>query len=289
MKKLISIITVALFSVILLAGCSQQAAHRDELKQAFNNIPSWTSFSSNIAINMTMTSTTDSASNQDISITGTLDNNNKKGHLTLTIPAVLAASAGVSNVDIYYETTDTSMVLYMNTGNGWKKSTTPVTDNTIISPTASIDVASVYSPIIDNTNYVSDETIDSTDCYKYEVTLKWDILFEMLQKAIDSNPTASQELESSATTISLIKAQFAAYSPLKLTLWVDKANLQIKQTLIDATDTLKSVNNTANQGVTSSITITKLNIQMKYSNINSAPEIVIPSAAKDAAESSLMP
>ncbi|GEM_PF-2584569 len=299
MKKIISTALIALFSVVLLTGCTN--SHKDELKQAFGNTASWKSFKSSYNINAVLDATggaTQSSLSQDMSFSGVLEVNDKKGHVELNIPAVLSVYTSVSgNMVMYYEYTTTDVIVYMYDGTTWTayKQAIPATalgENSDTTATATpTSLISSYSTVfnqissdfIQKTNYVADEKVDDVDCYKYEITLEWDMLIDMMKKAAEANPEASQELAANSASLSLIKTQLASITPAKMTIWVDKTNIQLKKIKLDVVDTInKLAKQYDTSSSSSSYNFTKMNFEITFSDINKVDDIIIPDAAKKA-------
>lgn len=281
MKKIISTALISLFAVVLLAGCSQED-HKAELKQAFDNNTSLQSFRADISATVGIDATDDTES-QEMTFTGTVENiNNKKAHFEISLPDMLSTTLGSNKYILYTDTTESSVILYTYDGKDWAKQTTALTsDNSdILSPTASIDISDVYTDFIDAAEYKGEENVDDTACYKYELTLKWDMLFDAFEKVAKDNPELTADYDT--TYFSAIKTQFASLPPVVATMWVDKAEVQLKQISIDATDTINGIYET--YSTEESGNINKLILQMKYYDYNAVDSITIPNDALNAKE-----
>jgi len=286
MKKFISMTLISLFSLFLIAGCSQDN-HKAELKKAFDNTATLQSTRADLTVTVGLDASDESES-QNLTFSAVLETiGNKKSHFEVTLPSILATSLGTSKYIIYTETTNTSTIVYMYDGTTWTKQTTALTEDTTAtaSPTASIDLTEIYSDFVNNAEYKGEENVDSTACYKYQLTLDWDMLIDAVEKVAESNPGLAEGYDSSYTAA--IKAQLASYPPVKLTIWVDKSAVQLKQLSIDATDTVKSLYKAYNTGESDSTGgINKLILQIKYYDYNNVQDITIPADAKNAKSSS---
>lgn len=289
MRKLISTALVCLMAIFALSGCTNN--HKDELKQAFEKNAKWESYKAAIACDIKMVANGSDSTAQDMSFSGNMEYiKNKKTYLNMTLPSIFAMLAGTSSIVAYQEYTDNGVITYAYNGTTWSKQTKTKDTESSLMDTASLDLTDAYSIFVDKANFVSEETIDSVSCYKYEITLDWDTLISVVQKVAEKNPDAVPDTYKDSSQLALLKTYLSVYPPIKMQLWVDKSSVQIKQMLLDATDTVKAFitaqNNSATESSSETIpfNFTKLTAQLKYSDVNNVNDITIPDAAKNAKE-----
>lgn len=293
MKKVISAALVCFMAIFALSGCTNN--HKDELKQAFENNAKWESGKSNIACNIKITVNGSDSTEQDLSFTGNAEFiKNKKMYLNITLPLFFASLVGTSSVVMYQEYTDDSLITYTYNGTTWTKQTEAKDSESSLMDATSLDFTDASSILLDKINFASEETIDSASCYKYEMTLDWDTLISVMQKIAEKNPDAVPDVYKDSTQLALLKTYLSPYPPIKIQFWVDKSNVQIKQVLFDATDTVKAYITQQNKNLSENATestsgtipfnVTKLTALIKYSDVNNVSDITIPDAAKNAKE-----
>lgn len=289
MKKIVSTALVCLMAIFAMSGCTNN--HKDELKQAFEKTAKWESYKATIACDIKMVANGSDSTAQDMSFSGNMEYiKNKKTYLNMTLPSIFAMLAGTSSIVAYQEYTNNGVITYTYNGTTWTKQTEAKEAESSLMDTASLDLTDAYSIFLDKTNFVSEETIDSASCYKYEITLDWDTLISVMQKIAEKNPDAVPDVYKDSSQLALLKTYLSAYPPLKMQFWVDKSSVQLKQLLLDGTDTVKAFitaqNNSASESSSETIpfNFTKLTAQLKYSDINNVNDIIIPDAAKSAKE-----
>jgi len=293
MKKVISTALVCLMAIFALSGCTNN--HKDELKQAFENNAKWESYKATIACDIKLVATGSDTTEQDMSFSGNMEYiKNKKTYLNMTLPSIFAMLAGTSSIVTYQEYTDNGVITYTYNGTTWTKQTSVKETESSLLDATTLDLTDAYSILLDKANFASEETIDSASCYKYEMTLDWDTLISFMQKVAEKNPDAVPDTYKDSTQLALLKTYLSPYPPIKIQFWVDKSNVQIKQMLLDATDTVKayitqqnknlSENATESSSETIPFNVNKLTAQIKYSDVNNVSDITIPDAAKNAKE-----